>query len=218
MYLSKQLSDQLYIFQYPLRPSDQKSDKSLIKTSAIKPNNQEVKLEMGLKINSVNFDMSKAEEIAINADGPSGFRNDNDNTIFDNNFMDKQCLQSSKSIEDCNKYALATLHSNEIHLTPLKGILQLRPSFPYLDKSDKRNKELEKTENDEELLEQTDQTKQQQITVKFARTENERMKKAREKSFNYLCQKSAEEPWCNTKYHHSTSDIAEVIYSCYNLT
>lgn len=121
MYLSKQLADQLYIFQYPLRPPNQKYDKTIIKTSAIKPNNQEVKLDIGLKINSVNFDMSKAEEIAINADGPSGFR-DNDNiTLFENNFMDKQSLSSCKSVEDCSKYAVGTVHGNEIHITPLTG-------------------------------------------------------------------------------------------------
>lgn len=90
-----------------------------------------------------------------------------------------------------------------------KGILQLRPSFPYLDKSDKRSKDLEKTENEEEVGEQ-EQAKQ--ITVKFARNENDRMRKAREKSFNYLCQKSAGEPWCHTKWHQTNSDVAEVTF------
>lgn len=36
------------------------------------------------------------------------------------------------------------------------------------------------------------------------------MRLAREKSFNYLSKKSAEEPWCNTKWHHSTTDASEL--------
>lgn len=33
--------------------------------------------------------------------------------------------------------------SGELHLTPLHGILQLRPSFTYLDKADAKHRERE---------------------------------------------------------------------------
>lgn len=82
----------------------------------------------------------------------------------------------------------------------------MRPHFPYLDRTDKRARDNEKAIECEDMPEET----AQQVTVKFARTESDRIRKLREKSFNYLSQKSAEEPWCYTKWHHPQSDAAEV--------
>ena len=48
------------------------------------------------------------------------------------------------------------------------------------------------------------------MTVKFAQQETERKKRARERSFGYLSQKSAEEPWFHTEFHNSNSEKAEV--------
>ena len=48
------------------------------------------------------------------------------------------------------------------------------------------------------------------MTVKFAQQESERKRRARERSFGYLSQKSAEEPWFHTKFHNSRSEKAEV--------
>lgn len=122
VYLSKQLSDHLYIYQYPLRQSNLKYDTAVIKSCAIKPQHKEVKLEMGLNVNSMNFDMNKAEEIAINTDGSAGFNREKDEeAIFENEIMDKQSFISTKAVEDCSKYAVGIVHGNEIHITPLKG-------------------------------------------------------------------------------------------------
>lgn len=51
---------------------------------------------------------------------------------------------------------------------------------------------------------------EKQVTVKFARQESDRVKKAREQSYKFLSKKSAEEKWYETKYHSSTSHLAEV--------
>jgi DNA-directed RNA polymerase-3 subunit RPC5 len=55
--------------------------------------------------------------------------------------MDKQILQSTRALSDASNYAVAVYHDRELHITPLHGIVHLRPSFPYLDKSDKRARE-----------------------------------------------------------------------------
>jgi DNA-directed RNA polymerase-3 subunit RPC5 len=55
--------------------------------------------------------------------------------------MDKQILQSTRALSDTSKYAVAVYHDGELHITPLRGVVHLRPSFMYLDKSDKRAKE-----------------------------------------------------------------------------
>jgi DNA-directed RNA polymerase-3 subunit RPC5 len=61
--------------------------------------------------------------------------------FVDSDIMDKQILQSTRALSDVSKYAVAVYHDSELHITPLRGIVHLRPSFVYLDKSDKRAKE-----------------------------------------------------------------------------
>lgn len=55
-----------------------------------------------------------------------------------------------------------------------------------------------------------DEEEAKQITVKFARQESERVKRARERSFNYLSKKSAEEPWYHTEFFTTDTRLAEV--------
>lgn len=52
--------------------------------------------------------------------------------------MDRQTFVS-RSLSEQN-FAVGVLHENEIHLTPLKSVAILRPSFKYIDKGDKRIK------------------------------------------------------------------------------
>lgn len=66
--------------------------------------------------------------------------------------MDKQVLQSTKAVKETSHYAIAILHENEFHLTPLRGIVHLRPSFGYLDKADKRSTEKAKDMGDGKQL------------------------------------------------------------------
>jgi DNA-directed RNA polymerase-3 subunit RPC5 len=69
--------------------------------------------------------------------------------------MDHMTLKSSRLLTDCSNYAIGVLNEGELHLTPLNGILSLRPTFSYLDKSDKRQghsqDELSGEEEEEEL-------------------------------------------------------------------
>lgn len=50
----------------------------------------------------------------------------------------------------------------------------------------------------------------EQITVKFARTETERSKAAREKSFGFLQKKNAEESWIQTPFYQFKSEESQV--------
>ncbi|PSN40466.1 hypothetical protein C0J52_11618 [Blattella germanica] len=123
--------------------------------------------------------------------------------------MDTQVLESTRAIPDSSNYAVAIYHDKELHITPLQGVVHLRHSFAYLDVSDKRAKE-EAKEHGEADLSGEEEEEAQQVTVKFARQENERMKRARERSFGFLSKKSAEEPWYHTTFHKSNSERAEL--------
>ncbi|XP_066587865.1 DNA-directed RNA polymerase III subunit RPC5 [Prorops nasuta] len=206
VFLSKALADKLFIFQYPVRPAREGYDKATFLKSAIKPENQEVRLEIAIDTESINYDGKKGEQIAINADGSKNEKDD-DERVFDSHLMDKTVLTSSRALPHCSNYAVGVLQDGELHITPLKGVIQMRPQFNYLDKSDKRVREESKnlgedvTEEDEGL---------KQVNVTFARQKPEFLKKMQEQSFQHHSQKSMEERWIHTNYAAANSSQAEL--------
>lgn len=118
---------------------------------------------------------------------------------FSSGTMDHQTYASSKSMENPKRYIVGYFTNyhdkgKEMHLSLVNGIIQLRPSFSHFDKSESRRIAEQKLEQESDIEEE----EPKHITVKFARTETDRSRKAREKSFNYLLKKSEDEPWCET--------------------
>ena len=68
------------------------------------------------------------------------------------------------------------------------AILQMRQSFSYFDKQDKRTKAEQKVENESD----------------------DKLHKAREKSNNFVSKIGADEPWCETLWHLHKSYEAEL--------
>lgn len=97
------------------------------------------------------------------------------------------------------------------------AILQMRQAFSYFDKQDKRIKDEKRAEDGVE----EDMEDLKQVTVKFARADNDKLKKAREKSYNYISQLGADEPWCETlwvpnKSHESEMEKQKLFYSSHS--
>ncbi|XP_055625347.1 DNA-directed RNA polymerase III subunit RPC5 [Toxorhynchites rutilus septentrionalis] len=205
VYLSKTLAENLYLLQYPVKASSATFDDGQVVNSCVKPINQQIKVDYALNTASKNYDSFKGEQFAIAADGKDKDRQQQKPT-FRSGTMDKQSFLSSKPIEDVNRYMLCVLQDREIHGTALKGIISMRQVFSYFDKQDKRTKAEEKAEQDADA----DEEELKQVTVKFARTENEKVRKAREKSFNYIAKMESEEPWCETFWHTKNSTAAEL--------
>ncbi|XP_063240681.1 DNA-directed RNA polymerase III subunit RPC5 [Bacillus rossius redtenbacheri] len=215
VYLSQMLAEKLFIYQYPLKHSEKGYDETRVIASCVKPQHQEVRLEIGLDARNPNFDAGKAEQIALNTDGLPGRKDEKkpEEKLFKSDVMDKLVLTSTRSVPAASNYALGVLLDKELHVTPVRGILALRPSFGYLDKSDRRAKEDAK-ERGEEMSGEEDgpeeEEEMKQITVKFARRENDKLKQARERSYGFLSKRIAEESWYHTDYHHSKTDRAEM--------
>merc|ERR1711997_825867 len=110
--------------------------------------------------------------------------------------MDRQVLTSSRAVRDTSRYAVGILDQNELHITPIEGVLSLRPSMEYLDQSDKTAKA---DGGDADM---------KAVTVRFARggqNEKEKYAKLREKSYEYQQKKLREEPWVKTNFHQLKS-------------
>lgn len=135
----------------------------------------------------------------------------NDKATFGSGTVDHQAFVSTKLMENSERYIIGYMTNyhdkgKEIHLSLVKSMIQMRPSFSYFDKSDTRKKAEQKNDHESD----TEEEEPKQVTVKFARTETDRTRKAREKSFNYLSKKSADEPWCETMWHPMDSVEAQI--------
>lgn len=63
--------------------------------------------------------------------------------------MDKIKLTSYPAIQDCSHFAVGIYQEGELHITPLKGMLNMKLECDYLDEMDKRAKETKNTEGRE---------------------------------------------------------------------
>lgn len=207
MYLSQTLADKLFVFQYPIRPAAEGYDNATFLRTSIKPDNQEVEMEVAIDTSSVTYDQSRGKQIALNVDGP--YEPDEYEAVervFDSNIMNKTLLQSSRAVPDCSNYSVGVFQDGELYITPLKGIVQLRPQFNYLDKDDKPGKD----ETNKKHGDDNDEEEAKQVNVKFARQKSEFSKKLREQSFQQHAKKLAEEQWIHTDYRDSTTSQAEL--------
>ncbi|XP_011308501.1 DNA-directed RNA polymerase III subunit RPC5 [Fopius arisanus] len=202
VYLSKTLADKLFIFQYPIRPAGEGYDNAEFLKTAIKPENQEVRIEVGIDIGGPNYDHRKGEWIVENSTSESIKTKEK---LFDGHMMDKIVLQSSRALPDCSNYAVGVFQDGELHVTPLKGIIQLRPQFNYLDMSDKNAKDDTKKAGEEEPEEEA-----KQVNVTFARQKSELAQKRKEQSFQEQAKKSSEEEWITSIYRNISTTQSEL--------
>ena len=202
VYLSKQLANCLYLFQYPVRPAHLPYDDIQHLAARVKPKQHKVELELALNTNSANYARSKGEQVAINVDGSSP---DGD-TFYSSDKMDKHVLASSPVGVSPSRYVIGLYKNNELHLTPLEGMIQLRPSFGYLDRVDvKQQADLKAAEAGDSSQ---DEEEAKTVTVRFARHETDESKARRMASYEYLRKKQDDEQWVEVQHHHITTPMA----------
>ncbi|XP_029383185.1 DNA-directed RNA polymerase III subunit RPC5 isoform X2 [Echeneis naucrates] len=197
VYLAKSLADKLYLFQYPVRPATMTYDDVNHLTARIKPKQQRVELEMAMNTMSPNYCRSKGEQIALNVDGTTF----DETSTYSVKMMDKQTFSSIQATTNTSRYAAAVFRKGELHITPLTGILQLRPSFSYLDKADNKTREREAANEGGDSSQDEAEEEAKAITVRFARPESEQARQRRIQSYEFLQKKQAEEPWIHLHYH-----------------
>ncbi|XP_036135686.1 DNA-directed RNA polymerase III subunit RPC5 isoform X2 [Molossus molossus] len=197
VYLAKSLAEKLYLFQYPVRPASMTYDDIPHLSAKIKPKQQKVELEMAIDTLNPNYCRSKGEQIALNVDGACT----DETSTYSSKLMDKQTFCSSQTTSSTSRYAAALYRQGELHLTPLHGILQLRPSFSYLDKADAKHREREAANEAGDSSQDEAEEDVKQITVRFSRPESEQARQRRVQSYEFLQKKHAEEPWVHLRYH-----------------
>jgi DNA-directed RNA polymerase III subunit RPC5 len=142
--LSHNLTENLYCFQYPLRPPSKGYDFNTLRELRYKKDHQIMEMDFELNTKNEHYDTE------------SSF----DQRIF--------TLQSSQIPLKTN-YCVGVLRGDQFHITPLKNILQLRPKLEYLSE-DKHVQEKvtnkKKTTSQPRLVYATMQTKEDEETRK----------------------------------------------------
>lgn len=153
-----------------------------------------MKIDFKVDTATRNYDAHKGHILAETADGnkPSSSQAKNEHPSFDSGRMDKVSFVSSIAVKN-PPYALGVMLDKEMHLVPVKTFYQMRQTYSYFDKGDKRTKAEQKTESDEEMEDMM------KVTVTCGRLgDAEKKKKARERSYHYISNIGADEPWCET--------------------
>ena len=128
VHLSKQLAHQLYLLQYPVRPSTMTYDDTTYLRARVKPKQHRVEMELSLNTHSDHYSNSKGEQIAINVDGSSSYHADSagKESYYVDNKMDKQVLNSSLAGVDPSRFAVGCVKDGALHLNSLESVIQLR--------------------------------------------------------------------------------------------
>ncbi|XP_014248704.1 DNA-directed RNA polymerase III subunit RPC5 [Cimex lectularius] len=194
VFLTHDLSENLFVYQYPVQPAASVGKYNVIK-SQIKPENQEVVLEVSLDTQNANYDKAQGEHLAqiVDKDKPASSR------TYPMKIMDKIKLESKKANINRDNFAIGVMNRRQLILSPIRGIVSMFPTFSHKSNQESDQKE-DETKNKEEA---------RLVHVQFAQVETEKSKKARESSYNYYCEKASNEPWYSTKYHEDESPLAK---------
>ncbi|RCH87248.1 DNA-directed RNA polymerase III subunit RPC5 [Rhizopus azygosporus] len=227
IYLTNELSKYLYLFQYPMRstPFNARTGPT---AARLKPNAKMVELDLPLDTRSAFYSTERGEDFAMGL---------NDKTIKtaydrrmeeheeelngyysraskkkDEELLDKMTLTSTQ-VPTQTKYAIGVIRDQELHLTPIRTTVQLRPGFKYIDKIDEKwkaaNKRIQDVEKQEEKKKTTEpgQAQTVQVSVKNA----EREGGVRKNIYSLSVKNAEEEEWQPVVYYDQLSLQAEKV-------
>lgn len=230
VFISSALGESLYLLQYPIKDELNNFDNADVVNCCVKPYNEQIKVDFAVSTKSKNYDSFRGDQLAQQADGiaqPKQHRAGGsasssgpppERPTFPNGRLDKLSYTSSKPSTNVHRYVIGVLNDREVHCTPLKTVLQMRPSFSYFDKKDTRDKVEQKAKAKAAGMDtgeggggagsESDDEDVRQVTVKFQ--SSDRLKKMREQSYEHHAQRQSEEPWCETMWYTSASGQAEL--------
>jgi len=218
VYLNKSISPNLHIFQYwsQSSPIAERTDCEV----RARPNYKLFEIETQLDTKSRNFDERKSElfgryleEIELKSDSSSS-KNSSQRSSGSTR-LTKQILKSTELKPRLGQYCVAVLRSDcqELHINPIQSVIQFKPKLNYLDNktpemSSNKSKAGSKGEESDGGLSSQDEADIQTITMRFAGPDEEKFRKARERSFAYFQQKLAKDHWISVNCHPIDSDLS----------
>jgi DNA-directed RNA polymerase III subunit RPC5 len=132
LFISNQLKDHIYLLQYPIRnPDEEYYAQSAPYNARIKPN--EGSFDLDVPIDNRNYCISRGDKF-------SGSHLDSESRTFDRQRLSGKCQSNQANyfvgVFNGGANSSVTRRSyvlEQMHLTPVKGTVQLRPNFNYYD-------------------------------------------------------------------------------------
>lgn len=216
--LSQELAEQLYVMQYPLRPLWRGYDNSMLESVRFKSGQQILEMEYRVK-----EDEQKREQQTTISSATTGIEYE-DPTKHMTTYTVRSSVVPNKS-----NYLVGLYRESELYVAPLKGVLQMRPSFAYIDQSAEAKRKRKEAEGDglpadrsaanirasmDDMAAQTKKEKDvgagedagfgalKPVQFQVKKRETERMTQNRLRSWAHLKQLEAEETFLKLDYVH----------------
>lgn len=204
VYLSKQLSDSLLVFNYPVRLAKLPYDEVRHVGAKMKPVQQKVELELAIDTRCSNYSLSHGEQIATNVEG---LRAGADlGSQFPSGLLEKQTLTSSTAADKPRNHAVGAFRNGELHLTPIKGIVEMRPNLPYLDQADVSNVKCKAETGEANDDEEEEEAKL--VRPRMMAHESDEAKAKRLASYEFLRRQLEDEEWVKMRHHGVQNDAS----------
>ncbi|KAJ1674899.1 hypothetical protein EV182_002335 [Spiromyces aspiralis] len=204
VYLAQSAADYLHVFQYPLWESRSALKYNVPPLDArIKPSYNLVEIDLPIDTQDEMYNQNRGMELAVGlTEGETTMANPGrllDIQTFISKVVPNQA-QFMAGVYENGKYY-------ELHLTPVKDSLQLRPSLKYLDKIDEKIKAATLPDEDEaEEEEEVAKPKAKAIQVQIRTAEAEEELRRKQNTLAYQQKKLKEEPWQRLDYYQELSD------------
>ncbi|KAI9308767.1 DNA-directed RNA polymerase III subunit Rpc5 [Cunninghamella echinulata] len=226
VYLSTQLCNNIQIFQYPMRNAPFRPRQGPV-GARVKPKAKMVQLDLPLDTRSRYYNTERGEEFSMGThdkviktaydkrmeEHEEEERYGMKNKKKEDELLDKLTLTSTHVPTQTN-YLVGVLHNDELHVTPVKNIIQMRPGFNYLDKIDDKwkaaNKRIQEVEKQEEQK-KVETEKAQTLQVSMKHNDNSESS-TRRNLYSLAVHNAEDENWVPIVYCDQMSSEAEEQY------
>ena len=216
IYLTRLFADQLYLFQYPLRPGQIPYENTQTFVGArLKPKNKLVQLDYKLDVDSAFHCRDHEAKVAESW----GSAEPSDSVVS----VDHLTFSSTNATpaDNYKRFAVGAITPNGIQLSPLNAVFQLRPNFDVtstnLTKATPASDDEDETTNpshppmNKQTSSATDDSATEEensfklVTMRFWRPEGRLERERKLRSYNYVERARQEERWIDLAYY-SPSD------------
>lgn len=200
--LSQEYADSMTLVQYPLRPHWRGYDPNFLK---------EVRYKFGVQILEMDYDLSQ-QEIDEQQEDTTLIFDAEGNPIVNPTKEMSQFTVRSNNVAMKSNYAVGLYRNGQLFLTPIKSILQMRPSFNYIDSASEKKPDVNDLNNsmDEMDIKSSEALRPLQIQVK--RQESEKAHALRLKSYAYLKQLENEDTFKTLEFINREKLEAQSIF------
>ena len=187
VFLSQDLSNNLCMLHFPLRPACRPYEDDLGEVSHIKvkPMQKRIELQYKIETDSNNFDIRAPNVI-------------------------KKLTLVSKPVPPKTNYAVGMIREGQLHLTPLNTVVRMVPSCDYIDINEQNEKMAEAAREaemeDGESKKPEGNVELRPLHVKFKEKETERSQSYRKLTHAYYKQIMDQEKWIDFEWNSKDSE------------